>query len=389
MKILFIGTDGNKSGASLSMVVLAEKIKANGGDIRIILPYGGALEEELISRNLIYDVIPYYNWITKENQENTVRNKCIRWIKAILNKFADIRVSKIIQQFNPDIIHINTICAGVGAGSAIKQNKSLIWHIREFVEEDHGFQFWDKKSAYNIIGKSSKLIAISASVHSKFAPIFGVEKVRTIYNGVDIKKFYYSEKHCFQEKSLVYICMGGSIAESKGQYLLVEAAKYMVKEINDFEIHFVGTGNESYIENLKQRVRDLKLDGYVFFDGFKDCMELEWRKADVAVVASRAEAFGRVTVEAMLSGALVIGADTAGTAEIISHGQNGILFKHENAKDLAEHIIWAVKNKETSKKLALNGREMAKERYSADRNANEIIELYKEVLNEHKKEFVS
>ena len=51
---------------------------------------------------------------------------------------------------------------------------------------------------------------------------------------------------------------------------------------------------------------------------------------DIALVASCSEAFGRVTVEAMLAGMLVIGADVAGTSELICDGVNGILYEDDN-----------------------------------------------------------
>jgi glycosyltransferase involved in cell wall biosynthesis len=48
--------------------------------------------------------------------------------------------------------------------------------------------------------------------------------------------------------------------------------------------------------------------------------------ADVALMCSSSEAFGRVTVEAMKLGRPVIGADAAGTAELVRDGWNGLLY---------------------------------------------------------------
>lgn len=57
-----------------------------------------------------------------------------------------------------------------------------------------------------------------------------------------------------------------------------------------------------------------------------------------ALVCSSSEAFGRVTLESMLSGLPVIGADTAGTGELIINGMNGLLYKNKDENDLALKI---------------------------------------------------
>ena len=54
-----------------------------------------------------------------------------------------------------------------------------------------------------------------------------------------------------------------------------------------------------------------------------------WRRlgdADVALMCSSSEAFGRTTVEAMKLGRPVIGADAGGTAELVRDGWNGLLY---------------------------------------------------------------
>ena len=103
-----------------------------------------------------------------------------------------------------------------------------------------------------------------------------------------------------------------------------------------------------------------------------------YKKADSAIVASKAEAFGRVTVEAMMAGTLVIGANTAGTKELI--GENyGLLYEQGNAIDLADKIIYAMQNSEKMSLIAKNAREYSLQRFSAGRNAREIFDVYETI----------
>ena len=93
--------------------------------------------------------------------------------------------------------------------------------------------------------------------------------------------------------------------------------------------------------------------------------------ANVVLVCSRNEAFGRVTVEGMLAGRPVVGARCAATAELIEDGVNGFLYAHGNAKDLAEKIHFLydhpdIANDTGSTAQAWADKTFSKERYRAD-----------------------
>ena len=130
------------------------------------------------------------------------------------------------------------------------------------------------------------------------------------------------------------------------------------------------------------------LERHVIFAGFTENMEEVWRNTDLCVMCSRAEAFGRVTVEAMLAGAFVIGANTAGTAEIIEDQKSGLLYKQGDPGDLALKIMYVLQHKEWARQIAAVGQKYAREKFSAQRNAEEIVGVYQDVLKErsHKKQ---
>ena len=64
-------------------------------------------------------------------------------------------------------------------------------------------------------------------------------------------------------------------------------------------------------------------------------------ESDILLMNSRSEGFGRVTVEGMLGGLLVIGRNSAGTAEIIQDGRTGLLF---NTDEELEQLLQKVLN---------------------------------------------
>ena len=80
-------------------------------------------------------------------------------------------------------------------------------------------------------------------------------------------------------------------------------------------------------------------------------------KSDIFIMNSKAEGFGRVTVEAMLAGCLVLGRRTGGTLEIIDNAKNGILYDTE--EEAARYLEHAIQDRILSQNLASEGREVA------------------------------
>lgn len=81
-----------------------------------------------------------------------------------------------------------------------------------------------------------------------------------------------------------------------------------------------------------------KINSQVKFFGLLRDMNALRREMDIGVVVSKSEAFGRVTIEGMLSGMIMIGANIGGTAELIKDKITGYLYSHDSVDELAELI---------------------------------------------------
>lgn len=144
----------------------------------------------------------------------------------------------------------------------------------------------------------------------------------------------------------------------------------------------VGDDTYQYAEELKQYVKEHNLEKIVeFVKPTKDIQKI-YANTDILVVASRREAFGRVAVEGMLASCLVIGANTAGTKEIIKDRETGILYEQGNIEDLAKNIEYVCMNKKQMNDIIKNARWYAKENFNSQQNADNINKLYHELMAE-------
>ena len=175
--------------------------------------------------------------------------------------------------------------------------------------------------------------------------------------------------------------MPGNIIPLKGQMQLVEAANVIAKKGYTFVIDFVGSGDATYIAELKEYIEKYELTGFISFHDRSNRLEEWYRKSDIVVVCSRAEAFGRVTVEAQLSGCIVVGANCGATVELIENNKTGLLYTLYDIDDLSEHLEKIICNKDKSIPIAKAGQSKALKMFTKEKNAELVTDIYRDILS--------
>ena len=101
---------------------------------------------------------------------------------------------------------------------------------------------------------------------------------------------------------------------------------------------------------------------------------------DVMLLPSRREGLPLAVVEAMLSNVAVIAARTAGVPEIVTHGENGLLFEAGDVRSLANHIERLVTDPELRCRLAAAGCQTAHAKFLVSRVLDETEAYYREII---------
>lgn len=376
MKVAFFASDNSQlSGAFKCLATMVKSLQEDYGvECLVFLPRPGDGTDLLDGMGIKHVMIHSHDWIVPIN-EQTKFTKKLRWIaEQGANSIALHKIIKTLKNFNPDIIHINTSWDYVGAKAAKYLNIPVIWHIREFLEEDQKMTFWNKKNALDLMSQSKALVAISNSIKNKYQLEFG-NKIHVIYDGIDDS--YNNDNNILSENIVNFITVGG-LYPGKGQDVVIKALKLLEQQgIKNFKYRLVGEGTQKkYLEKL---VEHLELNNYVEFCGYSNDTTKYYLKSDVFIMSSIAEAFGRVTVEAMMNGLLVLGRKSAATNEILKNGTYGIMF--ENEHDLADIMIKVIKDRQRGKLLAIKGKKFANNTFTSKKNTNQIYKLYVELLN--------
>ena len=376
MKVLIIGTAG-RYGAQLSLFYLCKELQDKGVTVQVVLPKKGDTDKLYSNEGIkCYIIRNGLAWGAKTfNLKECAKKK----LKLLVNMIAEYKLSKIIEKENFDIVHLNSIGVSVGVKSAIKYNKKMVWHIREFVDEDLNRKLYDENLTYALVKNADAVIAISKAVMDKYTPLLCGADMRVIYNGIDSNP-YVGVQRKILANDIVRIVVPGRICYEKGQFILVEAMNLLVKHRRCVYVDFCGDGNGDDSEYLRIRnmVEKANISDLISFSGYCKNMKYKYQEADICVVPSKMEAFGRVTVEAMMAGCLVIGTNSGGTKELLADGK-GLLFEFENSVELAEKIEWTMENRDLARHIAETGRRTSIHDYSAEKNAENIYNLYKEL----------
>ena len=220
------------------------------------------------------------------------------------------------------------------------------------------------------------LIAVSEFVRNKILEVYpnlNPHKVITIHNSIDPRRLKHVAK---RENKQFTIGFGGRIVPEKGVEVLIDAiAKLGNKEVR---VVISGTGNNSYIEELKSRIALHALTPQFNFIGFVTDIGTYISDIDIGVVPSVwSEPIGLMLLEYMASGVAVVASNRGGPCEVIDNNKDGILFETGNSDALSEALAWLINDNEYRKEMGKKAAEKFNTKFSFPSFIDKILEVYK------------
>ena len=382
MNVLLVAHERNLGGASKSLVTLADELRKKGNKVIVVIPFkAGQVYAKLKELQIPVHKI-FFGWWMMPSYWNPILKCAFRMLYAT-EKIPAVRIARLARKENIQIIHSNSSAIDVGALPAEMAKLPHVWHFREFGDMDYQLEYLKgrKKSCRFVSKVNGKAVFISKSLRDYYREEISDEECTVIYNG--ISEDFLCPKEYKKNTSKVVFLISGNLHRNKGQDTALKAVKILKdKGFDRFELWIAGQASAmSDSKKFEQELRefaDYNLKDYCRFLGFVSDMKGLRQKTDIELVCSNREAFGRVTVEAMMSGNPVIGTDTGANPELIEDHKNGRLFQNGNAQDLAEKMQWFLENPEYIEKC---GREAYtfSNRFLSSVNTENIDRLYREL----------
>ena len=214
---------------------------------------------------------------------------------------------------------------------------------------------------------ASKLVAsgkchviVSSKYMEKWWGITGVPSHRLTQIPLGVDTTLYSHRHdsrkrlCWSDNTAHLLYVGRLIPKLKGLETLISAMAILTSKIN-IHLHLVGDGAATNM--LRQQIAELGLTSHIHMYGWALQKELPdyYSAADLCILLSHSEGFGRTMLECMSCGTAFLGTPIGGMKDHLIDGENGFVLPEVSSHEIAEKVESILSDRQTLHKVAKNG----------------------------------
>ena len=325
-----------------------------------------------------------------------------------------------VEAIDPDIINLHWVAGGFLRPQDLRKfqqtrDRSLVWTLRDMWPFTGGCHYASDCTAYtsncgscpalgstdaNDLSRKTWLrkqaawkdLNITLTPLSQWlaecarqSQLFSKQRIQVIPNAIDTTKYRPINPATAREllglspnkKLILFGALSPTADARKGFSYLRQALQHLAHEENtQYEAVVFGTDKPS---------QDLDIGLPITFLGrLHDdiTLAIAYSAADVMVVPSIQEAFGKTSIEAMACGTPVVAFNTTGLKDSVVHKHNGYLATCFDPIDLANGINWALKEEHLSQ-LSSNARKTVEEKFTFSHQAHQYQQLYQQLLTTH------
>lgn len=367
-------------------------------------------------------------YFSMENKNNVKTNKKEYFVKEINMNSKDITkalkviyskenkkiMERALDEFKPDIVHVNNFQRQLTASiidAASERNIPVVFTAhdvqaicpailmldsdRNICEKCMGGKYINcikKKCIKNstlksLLGAVEGMYYRSSNVYTnKIDYVLSPSKFymdKLIMDGIEKKKISYI--HNFIDVSSFdvktedegYALYFGRLSREKGVINLINAFTKIKKGV----LYIAGDGPEK--DEVQKVIKENKLEKRIKLLGFlsKDEMKEILIKCKFVVVPSIwYENCPYSVIEALCFGKPVIGADIGGIPELVRDNENGFIYKYDDVDELSLKMKKLFEDNILVKKFGENAKEIAKVQFSKEKYYKKLIKVYQNIL---------
>lgn len=311
-------------------------------------------------------------------------------------------VKKIVTEFQPDIIHIQT---PLGIGRAVlnvarkldipvvatnhAMPENLIENLKLLAPFARPISYMLKEYGTRFHNHTDYVTLPTMAAIKMFGENTAAVKVpiEAVSNGIDLSAYKPGKcapellrKFEIPERKPIVLYIGRLDSEKHLDVLMKSFAK--VRETIDAHLVMVGSGNDS--ETLQRLAKDLQLTSHVTLTGRvsdEDKIDL-YHCGTVFAMPSPAELQSIVMLEAMASGLPTVAVNAGALYELCQDGRNGILTKVDDVDDMARGLLAILQDAKLAAKMSNASLAIAKT-HDLEHTLTRYEEIYQTVMKSH------
>ena len=311
---------------------------------------------------------------------------------------------ELLRERPPEIIHNHMFRAeviGTRAALALAENGLPRPFVVSTVHSSRVRSRDDRALLRRLTPSMDRLIAVSRAIIAKLvAEGRTATPVELIYNGVDLKKYEYTEACCTLPEEYGFpdgtplVGVVARLEHEKGHRTLLDAWPLVLERVPNARLLIVGEGSQRAA--LEDQAEEMNLLGErcsgdrcvgtrgarpaatVLFTGLRDDVPAVTAALDVAVLPSYREAQGLALLEAMALRRPVVATAVGGVPEMVEHEQTGLLVPPRDPGALGAAIARLLTDHPLADMLARAGHDFVHANFSLDEMVRAISVLYDE-----------
>ena len=300
------------------------------------------------------------------------------------------RLMRYVDDSKPDIVHVNGSQDHWTAGVAnCLQGRSFC-----LVRTRHNTYKVKNTFPNRILNRNwtDYQIVVCDMVRKTLAsqPIFNPERLRTIHNGVDAKRFRPDPETREQIRSRLgyspqqVLCgIVGRLVKAKGHTYLLQAVSTLKNTCPELRLLVIGEGTMR--EALEHEAHNLGIQDITRFVGFQGDMQNWVQTIDIGVQPSiDCDTSSFSLKELMAAEKPVIASDYGGLSEILDDEVEGYVVPAGTVAPLAQGLVNLIRHPELRSSMGKKGRQRVLREFTIEYFADATLAAYKHALEVHR-----
>jgi glycosyltransferase involved in cell wall biosynthesis len=348
-KILLVSHGADFHGGA--EFVFAETVSALSAsdDVVAVFPEPGPLAQDAAEKGAQTYVLTIPRWGVFHYPQVELRARDrVRLTLEILA--ATAKAIRFLRKHRPSVVMTNTMAIPSFAVAARLTRIKHVWMIHEYGARAHAVSLLlPYRLTLRLVDTlSDVVICPSRAVEERLRLVVPRMRTRVVYQAVVGDSAPYRPRQSGRLRATLL----GRFSDGKGQHLAIDALARARSKGADVRLTLVGGAYAAEMDAMERTAADAGCSPYVDVKPFTSSPAKVWADADVALMCSREEAFGRVTVEAMRASLPVLGANDGGTREIVVDDLNGFLFPPDDSEALSNQLVTLCGDEELRRRLA-------------------------------------
>lgn len=361
MKILHVSTIIEWRGGDNQMLTTYHVLEKHRDLEQIIFcPEDSVLEQKCKEQN-----IPFYSASRKSKYS-------LKFLKELI---------KTLKKEKIDVLHVHDSKAFTLSLLAIKFFPDLKFvYSRKRNNKVHKNFFKTRK--YNS-PRIDKIICVSEAVKDVLKPVLKDEsKVKVIYDGIDVDRFsavrntgILHKDYDLSPETMIIGNIAG-LTKQKDLFTFLDAAQ-LISQKSQKQIKFLIVGQGPLEKELKAYAKNLSIDDFVIFAGFRNDIPEILPELDVFMLSSDTEGLPLSIMEAFAARVPVASTAAGGTGEAVKHEVTGMISPVKQPEALAGNVHKLLEEKDLREKVKKNAFELVQSKFTLEVMEKEYYQFYK------------